>query len=250
MDRALISDIDNTLIGDPAALDRLLRRLAGSEVHVCFGIATGRHLEITLEVLEEWGVPLPDVLVTAVGTEIYYGPHLQPDSGWSEQIARQWEPDKIREVLAEMSDLRLQAPKNQRSFKISYVISPDKSGCVRQVEKLLPKRGLFAKAVFSHGRFLDILPADAGKGAAIRYLAGRWHWPPEHILVAGDSGNDADMLQGGYRGVAVGNHSPELEWLRGKPRVFFAPGKYAAGICDGLDYYGFLNAEYRKPGGR
>jgi len=246
MRRALITDIDNTLIGDPAALEELLGRLADSEVPLCFGVATGRHLEITLEILEEWSVPLPDVLVTAVGTEIYYGPDLRPDTGWSEKIARQWAPENIRGILADLPGLHPQPPENQRAFKISYIVPAGDVAIVRRVEALLSDGDLPASVIYSHGQFLDILPVRAGKGAAIQYLAGRWTWPPEHILVAGDSGNDADMLLTECLGVVVGNHSPELEWLRGRPGILFAPGKFAAGINDALDYYGFLHTEPRN----
>jgi sucrose-phosphate synthase len=247
-DRVLISDIDNTLLGDPAALARLLGRLADTSLSVCFGVATGRHLEITLEVLEEWAVPRPDVLVTAVGAEIYYGSDLAPDQGWADRISRGWEPDRLRQVIAGLPGLRLQAPEHQRLFKISYNVLPGQEFDLTRLENALREQDLLARAIFSHGQFLDILPAGAGKGAAIAYLADRWGWPPGHILVAGDSGNDADMLRGDSLGVVVGNHSAELEGLHGEPRIFFAPGRFAAGICDGLDHYRFLEDE-TAPGG-
>jgi sucrose-phosphate synthase len=38
----------------------------------------------------------------------------------------------------------------------------------------------------------------------------------------------------------VGNHSDELNVLKGKPRIFFSEHAYAAGVIDGLVHYGFL----------
>jgi sucrose-phosphate synthase len=58
-------------------------------------------------------------------------------------------------------------------------------------------------------------------------------------MVAGDSGNDEDMIAGATRGLVVGNHSVELENLRNKPNIYFSEAEYAAGIMDGLKHYGF-----------
>jgi sucrose-phosphate synthase len=59
-------------------------------------------------------------------------------------------------------------------------------------------------------------------------------------MVAGDSGNDRDMILGATNGLVVGNHSEELATLQGKVRVFFSRKTYAAGIIDGLVHYGFI----------
>ena len=79
--RMLVSDIDNTLLGDRAGLDALIRVLRTQPRGFGFGVATGRHLPSTLDVLRQSRVPLPDVLITAVGSEIHYGPEIRPDSG-------------------------------------------------------------------------------------------------------------------------------------------------------------------------
>jgi len=68
----------------------------------------------------------------------------------------------------------------------------------------------------------------------------KWDIPIEHILVAGDSGNDEEMLVGNNPAVVVGNHDPELEHLRGIPRIYFAEGHYADGIIEAMEYFDFL----------
>ena len=60
--------------------------------------------------------------------------------------------------------------------------------------------------------------------------------------VSGDSGNDAEMLTGNTLAVVVGNHSAELEYLRGQPRIHFAAGENAWGIVEGIEHYDFLGA--------
>src|SRR5690606_30965885 len=97
---------------------------------------------------------------------------------------------------------------------------------------------LRAQLIYSHEEFLDILPVRASKGHAIRYLAYKWGLPLDQFLVAGDSGNDAEMLVGDTRAIVVGNFSPELASLRGQEQIYFARDHYAAGIIEGLHHYG------------
>ena len=68
----------------------------------------------------------------------------------------------------------------------------------------------------------------------------KWGLPLDRILVVGDSGNDEEMLIGDTLGVVVGNHSPELDKLKGKPRIYFARGEFSQGILEGLDHYRFF----------
>jgi sucrose-phosphate synthase len=64
--------------------------------------------------------------------------------------------------------------------------------------------------------------------------------------VAGDSGNDEEMLTGNTLAVVVGNHDPELEKLRGEPFVYFARNHFARGIIEGIEHYDFFG-EIRNP---
>jgi sucrose-phosphate synthase len=49
------------------------------------------------------------------------------------------------------------------------------------------------------------------------------------------------MLLGRTLGVVVANHSPELNRLRGLPRIYFTEAAHAAGILEGIQYYNFLD---------
>lgn len=238
--RLLVTDIDNTLIGDPDALRRLLPILEDCRRQMAIGVATGRELESTLEVLEEWGIPLPDLLVTAVGSEIYYGPGLQKDESWSRHIRARWRRDAVEEALRGVPGLRLQPRQNQREFKISYTLDPLRMPALSDIRRRVHLRHLMANFIVSHANYLDVLPMRASKGRAIKYLAYRWGLPLNRIMVAGDSGNDEEMLKGDTLGVVVGNYSPELERLRGSHQVYFAQGRYANGILEALKHYAFL----------
>ena len=102
------------------------------------------------------------------------------------------------------------------------------------------QHALRATLIPDHETWLDVIPVRASPGLAIRFFCFKWNVEPRRLLVAGDSGNDADMLSGDTLGVVVRNHTAELERLRGRPRVHFANGSHAWGILEGIDYYDFL----------
>ncbi len=240
VDRVLICDIDNTLLGDREGLQHLLQRLKKAGDRVAFGIATGRRLDSALEILKDWGVPMPDLLITSVGSEIHYGNGMVEDAGWARHINYQWKPDALREALEGADGLKPQAKIDQRRFKISYDVDPTRIDNINKIRTCLRKRDLHCKLIYSHQAYLDLLPVRASKGLAIRYLMMKWGLPPDRLLVAGDSGNDIEMLRGETLGVVVGNYSPELESLKGMPRIYFAEGHYATGVLEGIDHYDFF----------
>lgn len=234
---SLITDIDNTLIGDRKATAELVRLLKRERDRMGFGVATGRTLESALDVLGEWQVPTPDVVIAGVGAEIAYGPNLIRDTSWSEHIAYRWSPEGIREALADVPGLDLQPVSEQLVHKISYHVVADADFEVPEIRAILRERGLHANCIYSHGRYLDVLPIRASKGLAVRYLSMRWGLDADQLIVAGDSGNDFEMLAGETLAIVVANHSEELRGLRGRERVYFSPSSYANGILDGLGHY-------------
>jgi len=237
--KLMITDIDNTLIGDDASLYQLLDLLDRHRSELAWGVATGRSLELTLEAMTEYNIPMPDILICSVGTEMYYGPDLRMDKGWQQHISHLWKPEDIKKTLGQFDFLVFQEAEGQRSHKISYYLE-NKDDRLQRIQQALDERKLRCQVIFSHGQFLDILPNRASKGKAVNYLQYKYEFLPRHVMVAGDSGNDSDMLQGNARGLIVGNHSEELAYLKGAPRVYFSQGKYAAGIIEGLHHYGFV----------
>lgn len=242
IDRLIIADIDNTVTGDDEAMHRFFDLIKHAEEHIGFGIATGRRFEEVTKLIETHGMPHPEVLITSVGTEIYYGKNFTLDKSWEKHINFRWEPDRIREVLSGIAGLYIQPEEEQSHFKISYKIDFSVAPSLQRLKKILRENKLRAKVIASHNMFLDIIPSQAGSGLSIRHMAFKWGFPLEKILIAGDSGNDEEMLAGNTLGVVVGNYSPELEKLRKYPRVYFANAHHAAGILEGIDYYQFLGS--------
>ncbi|MFZ5576093.1 MAG: HAD-IIB family hydrolase [Pseudomonadota bacterium] len=247
VERMLVSDIDNTLIGDRAGLAALNPVLRARPGGFGFGVATGRHLPSALEVLRQARVPHPDVLITAVGSEIHYGAALRPDTGWQRHIQYQWRRDALAALFSDVPGLSLQAPEQQSAYKLSYIVDPQSAPDLRALKRLVQQAGLRANLIHSHEIYLDVLPVRVSKGQAIRYLAYKWGLPLSAFLVAGDSGNDLEMLVGDTQAVVVANHSAELESLRGLDQVYFAKAVCAAGVLEGMAHYGWVRRPSAEP---
>ena len=249
VDSMLITDIDNTLLGDDDALASLREFLHEHRDHMGFGIASGRSLELVKKVLEQNGIDETDVIISAVGSEIYYGKEHAVDKGWASHLRTKWRPDRVREAIAKLSFLNLQEdPQAQREFKISYDLDKmtPADEALPLIHSALAKARAAYKLVFSHGTFIDILPHRASKGKAVRHLSGKWNIPLEKIATAGDSGNDRDMLIGQTAGIVVANHTEELVSLRKSKthRVYFAEAAHAGGIIEGLKYFGLTGEDH------
>lgn len=243
-DRALFSDLDQNLLGKPEALAPFLTALQDNRRCVLFGIATGRRLDAAIQLMKRHRIPLPDVLITSLGTEIYYAPNLLPDTAWERHIDHLWNPRIIRRVLDGIPGLELQAKRDQSRFKISYFINPEIAPDLQQLNSLLHQEGQAVNVLQSFGQFLDIIPVRASKGLALRWFADQRDIPLERILAAGGSGADADMLRGNTLAVVVANrHHEELsELVQEGVNIFFATRPYADGILEAIEHYQFFQS--------
>ncbi len=239
-ERLIITDLDNTLTGDTESLARLVD-LINENDHVGFGVATGRRLDSALQLIDELGLPRPDLIDTDCGTQLHYGNDLTQDRTWRKSIGFAWKPDEIRTVLEQLPGLIPQKSESQSEFKISYEVDTKKAPTTIIIKKTLREAGLRAKVIMSLGMYLDIIPVRGGSDLSMRHVLWKWGFAPEHVLVAGDSGNDAGMLLGRTLGVVVANHSKELNRLRNQPRIYFAQASHAAGILEGIAYYNFMD---------
>lgn len=58
---------------------------------------------------------------------------------------------------------------------------------------------------------IEIMPAGAGKGAALAAVAAQMGLSRENVMAVGDAQNDLSMLEYAYHSVAMGNASPEIK---------------------------------------
>ncbi|WP_422122199.1 HAD-IIB family hydrolase [Planococcus sp. X10-3] len=229
----LATDLDGTLVGDRKGLNSLLGFYEAQEYEVSLIYITGRHFQSALSLIEEEHLPIPDVLITDVGTEIHIGPSLKKDQVWENKMLRQWQPEKIDTLADSIEGLTKQdlPVTNRCSF------FADTSNTVQSFEQRLASAGIPHKLIFSGGRDLDILPADSGKGAALQYILDKFSAHDAKMLVAGDSGNDKEMLTMGFPSVIVGNAQPELLQSAESPLIFRASKVCAGGIQEAWNHF-------------
>jgi sucrose-phosphate synthase len=239
-DRLIVTDLDNTLTGDDESLERF-KELINSQKNIGFGIATGRRLDSAMHMIETLGLPQPDLIDTDAGTQLHYGSDLTPDRSWQKSIGYAWKPDEIVRVLSDVEGLYRQSDEHQSDFKISYELDMKVGPSFSKIKTMLREAGVRARVLLSLGMFVDIIPVRGGSDYSMRHVLWKWGFAPEHVLVAGDSGNDIGMLLGRTLGVVVGNHSKELNRLKNRPRVYFAKAPHAAGILEGIEYYNFTD---------
>jgi len=240
-DRALFSDLDQNLLGNPESLQPFVKALQANRKCVLFGIATGRRLDSAIQALRKHRIPMPNVLITSLGTEIHYNPNLVRDAAWELHIDYLWNPRIIRRILKELPGIKLQPRLEQSRFKVSYYIDPQIAPDIQQINKMCHQEGQSVNVVVSFGQFLDIIPVRASKGLALRWVAERHDIPLDRILAAGGSGADEDMMRGNMLAVVVANrHNEELSDLVHVDEIYFSSRPYAEGILEAIKLYDFF----------
>jgi sucrose-phosphate synthase len=242
-DRAIFTDLDQNLIGNVAALQQFVTAIRENRRCVTFGIATGRRIDSALALMKKFGIPAPDVLISSLGTRIHYGQSLTEDDYWADHIDHNWSSHQVRRVMDGLPGLKLQPKTEQTRFKLSYYYDPQKAPALDEIISLLRQKELTVNVMCSFGQFIDVVPSRASKGQALRYVSQRLGIPLEHILAAGGSGADEDMMRGNTLAVVVGNrHHEELSQLIDQERIYFAGQPHALGILEAIEHYDFFNA--------
>jgi len=234
----VVCDIDGTLLlpeaGNPG-LDELNAFLAARRDTIVFALDSGRSLGDIAAVSEFGPIARPDWIMSDVGTALFSGftPDTE-DAEWSRVMAQDWGREDIRAVLADCPGLVEQEAWHQHPAKLSYYFNPPGLAALPEVRRRASPWLDRSKLIVTQDYFLDLMPTWGGKGAPILHLAARLGIPLERIIVAGDSGNDRDMLTRGFRSIVVANRAFELDDLAGTPGVYFARQKAAAGVLEGL----------------
>lgn len=229
----LATDLDGTLVGDKNSLQMLLDFYTNQPYEVSLVYITGRHYQSALTLIDEENLPVPDVLITDVGTAIYIGESLAQDVIWSQRLEQSWMPKKIDAIARQISGLVSQELPitNRCSY---YATDPT---VVEDFRAALDQAEVSYKLIYSGGRDVDILPARSGKGQALQYIINKYRLSDTKLLVAGDSGNDVEMLTMGFPSVIVGNAQPELLEQPSHPSIYRASKCYAGGIHEAWRHF-------------
>lgn len=259
----LASDLDGTLIPlerDASRLQEVQAFVAAVEGTQNLGLAyvTGRHLALAEQGIAEVGLPRPDWFVCDVGTSVYrrIGRRCEPDQTYRAAMRAAFgglTGDQVRVAVGELRGIELQEEEKQADFKVSYYTEGRPEPFVDIVQSRLDVAGAKVNLVASFdpvsGRgLIDVLPAGVAKDYAIRYLHDRAGIDADHLVYAGDSGNDRAAMLAGYQAIVVGNADAALKEelvtesaARGiSERIYFAREPYAAGVHEGLRHFGFV----------
>jgi sucrose-phosphate synthase len=241
-DRAIFTDLDQNLVGNSKALIRFADTIKENRKCVTFGIVTGRRIDSALALMKKHRIPTPDILISSLGTRIHYGQGLTEDNYWADHVDHDWSGQRVRRILGKLSGLKPQPKIEQTPFKVSYYYDPETAPTIEEIVSQLRQKDITANVMLSFGQFLDVVPSRVSKGQAIRYVSQRLDIPLEHILVAGGSGADEDMMRGNTLAVVVGNrHHEELSQLVDQERIYFAGQNHALGILEAIEYYDFFH---------
>jgi hypothetical protein len=264
----LCTDLDRTLLPNgpqpesPHAREMFARLVEDAGVTLAF--VSGRDRTLIEEAIRDYGLPRPDFAISDVGSNIYdlRGGDWQPWSGWHARIAPDWggcDRAGLAKLLADLDALRPQEAARQSTFKLSYTVplDVDRQAMDARVEARLRAHGVSAERVWSVDEsasmgLLDVVPSGATKAHAVDFLRVELGVPLEHVVYAGDSGNDLQVLAGPIPSVLVANaaadvvrdasarateagHREALHLARGG--VFGMNGNYAAGILEGVAHF-------------
>ncbi|MCU6454529.1 glycosyltransferase [Sphingomonas sp. A2-49] len=231
----LACDIDHTLTGCRVGAEAFAHWRRSGAMHVV--VATGRSFADARAVLAQWRLPEPDAFITDVGTRIMLAGE---DGGWqacdayAAGLDADWDLAAVRAALAPLA-LTPQPVATDGPHKLSFFGTAAAAAAIRTA---LTTAGLSAHVIFSHGRLIDVLAPGGGKAAAIAAYAGRLGLTLADCVAAGDSGNDADMLERCGGAIVVGNAGEELASLTPRPGLYRAERHHAAGVMEGLGRLG------------
>ena len=168
---------------------------------------------------------MPHVIIGQMGTEVVDGETSCRDIEWEAYLnATGWDKDCVLAAVLKHAPEAERQGKEHGPHKLSFYLRS-----VESVEKLcagLESEGLGmdkVSVIHSGGRFLDVVPALAGKGKALRYVLEKlarergvtYAEIAARTLCCGDSGNDCAMMEvEGVHGCIVGNADDDmLAWL-------------------------------------
>src|SRR6056297_2924555 len=233
------TDIDGTIFDGPetaetfAAFWKDLRQMPEGPLLV---YNTGRLLSDVRSLIAETPLPSPDYIISGVGTEIFDYAAAIPVEEWNETLSGKWDFDTVFELVSsKVEDIEAQPEECQNPFKCSWFYYDKNREDLDRIESMIESAGIQAQLIYSSDRDLDILPRQANKGNALKWLAAWKGIPLQRIAVAGDSGNDSSMFMvDEVYGVVVSNAEEALVEAVSSGNTFLASKPCAHGVVEGL----------------
>lgn len=244
MKNLLFSDIDGTLLKDNNTLSEPMKKalVRMTEAGHRLILTSGRPLPAILDVCEETGLSFPNMTIISNNGGLIYnhddgkilfethlsqedvsyitaraheaGIHIQGYTK-SQIVALEMNEElrfytrRIHMPIKYVKDIAAALP--QGSYKLQVIHLTDHEALVRFRDSLLDYCGDRIRMVFSNNRYLEILPADAEKGKALKFVTDYLTFPHSHTFAAGDAPNDISMLEAADTGIAMLNSNDEVK---------------------------------------
>ncbi|MBP6865353.1 MAG: HAD-IIB family hydrolase [Candidatus Didemnitutus sp.] len=238
--RLFSTDLDGTLLGNPEATQRFKAawQALSPEARPLLVYNSGRLVHDLRRFVDDGVLPAGDYWIGGVGTEVFDVRAGAARHEFDAHLAEGWDRAKVEAVVRQFPGARPQPAEFQNEFKCSWYLTNADRPTLRELRRRLDEAGVAAKVVYSSSRDLDVLPRNATKGGALKWLCAQLGVPLTEVLVAGDTGNDASMFRlPGVRGIVVENAFPELYEATLELTTFNSRRILADGVLDGLCHY-------------
>jgi hydroxymethylpyrimidine pyrophosphatase-like HAD family hydrolase len=236
----LAADIDGTLLGDETGEVLLHEFMAQHAGQVTLAYVTGRYRISVLALVEQRRLPRPRFICSDVGTEILDldDPSNHLGHAYAAQASSHWDLNEIYRLGLGDGIRPQEFEKGQPRYQAGFYWDARPESLLAFHERLAPLAQIYIQA--SYGEYIDVLPEALGKGKAVRFLQEQLRLSPERVTVAGDSGNDRQMFETGYKGIVPVNALAELKSIAQQPWHYHSPYPAARGVLDGLQHFGFI----------
>lgn len=236
----LAADVDGTLLGNIEGEIRIKDFVQQHGSHFYLAFVTGRSLSSVTRLVSDERLPQPDFICGVVGTEIVdvNDPHNGIGSKYASQVAAGWDPEAIYALGVGEGIRRQMYKEGQPRFQAGFDWDGHPKTLAAFRTRLSSLTGIRILPCF--GQYIDVLPYPVGKGGAVRFLGEELDLDPERIIVAGDSGNDREMFETGFKGILPVNALDELKAIANQPWHYQSLLPAALGILDGLRHFDFI----------
>ena len=219
----LAADIDGTVLGDEAGQLELMALATTHRSSFKLAYVTGRYEWAVLRVVEEGFLPRPDFICSNVGTDLLdlNDPNNRLGQKYAARVGPEWDLETIYR-LGEGEGIRHQDfNQGQPRFQAGFFWDGDP----RTLEAFSARLASLHQSHIlpSYGEYIDVLPNPLGKGKAVEFLQEELGMAEDLVVVAGDSGNDREMLETRFKGILPVNALEELKTIASAERHYHSP---------------------------